>query len=409
MESGNQKADSWKPVNTWLFLAGQGLSMFGSLIAQYAVTWHMTLKTQSGTVMTLFAVAGVLPMFFISPFGGAWADRYNKKLLINIADASIALFTLFMALLLTTGIDSIWPLLACAFVRSVGQGAQTPAVSSLIPELVPEEHLSRVNGLNSSIQSLCMFLAPMASGALLSVAPVQSILLIDVATAAIGISIVFFLVHVPQRKKSEQAKTGTGYFKDIKDGILYVAKQPFIRRVLLVSAIFGFMASPLTMLTPIQTTRNFGLDVWRLPAIELAFSLGMMGGGIIITAWGGFKNKAFTITLATAICGLISVALGLASNFWVYLSFMAICGISFPFFNTPLMTIFQTKVDPDYMGRVFSVLTMSGSVMMPLGMAVFGPLADVVSIDILLVITGIVVFLSSFLIIGSKAMREAGI
>jgi DHA3 family macrolide efflux protein-like MFS transporter len=162
------------------------------------------------------------------------------------------------------------------------------------------------------------------------------------------------------------------------------------------------------MLTPIQTTRNFGLDVWRLPAIELAFSIGMMLGGITIGAWGGFKNKSYTITLATAICGLISMALGLASNFWAYLAFMAICGISMPFFNTPLMTIFQTKVAPDYMGRVFSVLMMSGSVMMPLGMAFFGPMADVVSIDILLVATGIAIFLSSFLLAGSKTIREAG-
>ncbi|MDR1531031.1 MAG: MFS transporter [Clostridiales bacterium] len=408
METSHLKqAGSWKR-NAALFLGGQSLSMFGSMLVHYAITWHVTLKTQSGSVMTLFAIAGVLPMFFLSPFGGVWADRYNRKYLINISDAVIAAVTLVMALLFFAGFDNIGLLFICAVVRAAGQGVQTPAVNAIIPEIVPEEHLTKINGINSTVQSLCMFAAPMASGALLAFAPIEGILFIDAVTAAIGISLVFFFVRVPPRQRSEAAASAVDYFRDIKEGLLYVAKYPFIRRFLLISALFCIMAAPMVMLTPIQVTRNFGTDIWMLTAIELAFSIGMMLGGVVIGFWGGFKNKAYTMTLANVVFGAVSIALGLVGNFWVYLACMLVCGFSMPMFNTPVTTIFQSKVDADYMGRVFSVMTMISSVMMPLGMVIFGPLGDIISIDYILIGTGAVIFLSSFLIAGSKAIREAG-
>jgi DHA3 family macrolide efflux protein-like MFS transporter len=144
--------DSWKK-NTALFVIGQALSVFGTMVVQYAIVWHITLKTQSGAMMTLFTVAGFLPMFFISPFGGVWADRFNRKYIINIADGSIALASLIVAVLTISGFDSAGLLLACAAVRSFGQGVQTPAISAFIPQIVPREQLTRINGLQGSIQS----------------------------------------------------------------------------------------------------------------------------------------------------------------------------------------------------------------------------------------------------------------
>jgi DHA3 family macrolide efflux protein-like MFS transporter len=102
------------------------------------------------------------------------------------------------------------------------------------------------------------------------------------------------------------------------------------------------------------------------------------------------------------------MGLGLAPYFWLYLAIMAILGVSLPLWNAPFMVLLQTTVDPAFMGRVFSVFTMISSVMMPLGMVVFGPLSDTVSIDLLLVGTGIIVALLTIPLIISKTLREAG-
>ncbi|GHV86700.1 hypothetical protein AGMMS50230_23080 [Spirochaetia bacterium] len=167
-------------------------------------------------------------------------------------------------------------------------------------------------------------------------------------------------------------------------------------------------ASPSAMLTTLQVTRDFGVEVWRLTAIEVAFSVGMMSGGMLIGLWGGFKNRIFTAALAVVVYGLGVTGLGIVNNFFVYIGIMALIGITMPMFNTPMTVLLQSSVEPTFMGRVFSVFGMASSVMMPLGMLVFGPVADVVAIDILLVGTGIVIVLLCIPYLASKTLREAG-
>jgi DHA3 family macrolide efflux protein-like MFS transporter len=134
----------------------------------------------------------------------------------------------------------------------------------------------------------------------------------------------------------------------------------------------------------------------------------MMAGGIFIGMWGGFRNRIYTMALSCALCGLLSAGLGLAPDFWIYLVIMAAMGLALTFYNTPSMVVLQTTVEPAFMGRVLSVFTMLSSTMMPLGMIVFGPVADTVSINILLIGTGILVTLLGIPMITSKTLREAG-
>ncbi|MDR0422801.1 MAG: MFS transporter [Proteiniphilum sp.] len=400
----------WKK-NTTLFLTGQALSLFGTMVVQYAIMWHITLKTQSGAIMTIVTVAAFLPMFLISPIAGVWADRFNRKYIINISDGLVALFSLMAALFLMAGIDSVIILMVCTVIRSFGQGMQSPAVGAFIPDIVPPEQLMKINGLQSSIQSFINMAAPAAGGAMMTFAPLETLFFLDVATAAIGISILLFLVKTPEKAKPDPTAAGqksVTWFHDLREGIKYIRKQGYILRIILISAIFLFFFAPASFLTPLQVTRNFGVEVWRLSAIEIVFSVGMMAGGILTGVWGGFKNRIYTMTLACALCGILTVALGLAPGFLPYLIIMALLGISPPLWNAPLMTLLQTTVDEAYMGRVMSVFTMVASTMMPLGMIVFGPVADIVPIDSILVATGIAVTLLSIPMPASKTLREAG-
>ncbi len=171
---------------------------------------------------------------------------------------------------------------------------------------------------------------------------------------------------------------------------------------------FLFLAAPASFLTPLQVSRNYGEDVWRLTAIEIAFSVGMMLGGIIMASWGGFKNKIYTMTLTAFVIGACTISLGLVTSFGIYLFVMAVIGIVIPMFNTPATVLLQQKVEPNFLGRVFGVLGMISSSMMPLGMLVFGPLADLIRIEYLLIGTGIVTFIEGFFLIANKALVEAG-
>ncbi|MDR3049836.1 MAG: MFS transporter [Elusimicrobiota bacterium] len=403
---------NWKS-NVALFLGGQALTIFGSSVVQYAILWHITLDTQSGTMMTVFSVALFLPMFFISPFAGVWADRFNKKYIINISDGCVAFASLIVAVLLFLGIDHIGILLACAIVRSFGQGVQMPSIGALIPQLAPQEHLTRVNGIQGSIQSISMLAAPMVSGLLMSFAPLETLFMVDVVTAIIGISILFFLVKVPAAPASTKQNAETGgkgidYFYDIREGLRYIRKHKFVFRLIAISTAFFIAISPTMLLTTLQVTRNFGADVWRLTAIEVVFLSGMIAGGFIISVWGGFKNRIYSMALSCALCGMQAVGLGLASNFVLYCVIMGLMGLIMPLYNTPAMVLMQTKVESAYLGRALAVFTMAYSIMVPAGMVLFGPLADIITIDAILIITGAIIVLMSILFVASKTMREAG-
>ena len=399
---------NWKR-NATLYIIGQFVSMFGSMLVQHAITWQITLETKSGVIMTLFTCAALLPMTLISPFAGVWADRYNRKYLIVISDACIALITLGLAAAYISGYKNIWLMFIVVVARSFGQGVQQPAVSAMIPQIVPTESLQRFNGIQSSIQSLNMFAASMAGGALLSFLPIEYIFFIDVATAAIGISIVFIFVKVSGVLHTEVVKHGVkAYFHELREGVQYINSKAWLRLIIIYSAFFSFFASPTALLTPLQTARTFGDDVWRLTAIEIVFSIGAIVGGILISVWGGFKNKAHTIVMACALFGLTGFLLGVVPDFWVYLGVMLICGVTMPLFNTPSMTLLQSNVEPDKMGRVFSVLMMFSGLAMPLGMVVFGPLGDVVRIEWLLIASGMVIFVSGLALLRARSLIEIG-
>jgi DHA3 family macrolide efflux protein-like MFS transporter len=383
--------------------------------------WYITLETKSGVMMTLIAVSGVLPMVLISPFAGVWADRYNKKLIINISDAVIAMVTLILAIIFSQGIEFIGLLFICLVMRSMGQGMQMPAVNAMIPEIVPAEHLTRVNGISGSIQSAAMFASPVAGGALLAFAPIYILMFIDVVTAAIGISIVFFLVKVPRRLRKNEIQPGARqYFLEIGEGFKYVSSKLFLKKFLVLGAVFNFIAAPAAVMAPLQVARNYGEEIWivlgsldfgpehRLASLEVAFFIGMMLGGILIGVWGGFKNRSHTMALSCFFVGLGAVGLGVMAVFLLYLLCMGITGLFLNMFNAPSMATLQINVDAAYMGRVLSVLTMISSVTMPMGMVIWGPLGDVINIDWMMIGTGIGLFMIGFVFLFDKTLLEAG-
>lgn len=397
---------NWKR-NITIFLASQSISLFGSSLVQYAIMWYINLKTQSGIMITLSIIFGFLPTFFLSPFAGVWADRFNRKMLIMVSDSLIAVTTLIMAILFLRGYEDIWLLFIASSIRALGSAIQTPAINAFLPNLVPEDKLTKINGINGSVQSLVMLISPMISGILLDKANLVTIFFIDIITAAMAVGILLLFLHVPVHAKAMEVQK-TGYFSDLGKGITYINSHKFIKTLFIFCGFYFLFVAPLAFLTPLQVTRSFGEDVWRLTAIEVTFSIGMMVGGLLIAAWGGFKNKIYTMVLSSLIISVSTIFLGVIPVFWIYLIFMGIVGFGMPLFNTPFTVLLQQKVDEEFMGRVFGIFSMLSSSVMPLAMLVYGPLADFIKIEWMLIVTGILILLQSFFMIRNKVLLAAG-
>ena len=396
----------WKK-NTVLFLSSQAVSLFGSMLVQYAILWHITLSTESGVMMMISILCGFVPTFVLSPFAGVWADRYSRKRLIALADAGIAAATLILVVLFTAGHDALWLLFVLLAVRAAGSGIQTPAVGALLPQIVPEDKLTAVNGTFGSINAFMMLVSPIVSAALLSFASIEIIFLIDIVTAAAAIAILLTRVRVPDHRGASANKP-VGYFADLKQGLRYIRNHAFLKPYFAFFALVYLLVAPAAFLTPLQVTRTFGGDYWRLTAVEIVFSIGMMAGGALIASWGGFRNRMHTIMLACVVFGLSTVGLGVAPSFWAYLVITGIAGITAPMFNTPAQVILQEKVDSAYLGRVLGVFGMISTSILPIAMLVYGPAADIVPVERLLVGCGSLLALTALWLTGSRALREAG-
>jgi len=396
----------WKRDIT-LFFTSQTLSMLGSSLVQYAMMWHITLQTKSGGMMAVYIVCGFVPAFVLSPFAGVWADRWDRRKIIMLADGAIALVTLALGLVFLAGFKVVWLLFLASAFRAVGSAFQMPAVGAILPQIVPEDRLMRVSGINGTIQSLIMLVSPILSGALLSITSIEKIFLIDVVTAVLAIGVLFILRIPPHEKASK--KQEQGYFADMGLGLKYIKEHRYLLRFFGYIGLFLFLVTPAAFLTPLQVTRSFGAEVWRLTAVEIFFSSGMMLGGLLLASWGGFHNRMKTMVASNLIMAACTILLALMPNFWLYLAIMGIFGIAMPLYNSPSAVMLQEHVESAYLGRVFSVLTMLSTSLMPLGMLIFGPLADLARIEWILLATGAAMLVRGLMVLGERKLMEVGV
>ena len=385
-----------------IFMTGQTISMFGSFLVQYAILWHLTLTTKSGLVLALAVIFGFVPQAIVSIFAGVWADRVNRRLMIIVSDSAIALSTLGLALLMLSGVDDLWLIFLVMAVRSIGAGVQMPAVSAMIPQIVPSDKLMQINGINSTIQSIMGLVAPVVAAAVYASFSIVSIFFVDVVTAIIGVGMLA-LIKVPSldRVKSDEKPS---YFADLKDGLNYIFTHDLVRWVMVVFAVVFLLAVAPSNLSPLFIARNFGTEVWKLTVAEVTFSLGMALGGALLALFAKKVNRIAMIIGVSIFFGFVTIGMGLSTNLIVFCILFFVIGVAVPSFYTSAMTMLQETVEPERQGRVFGFVGIVIALAMPVGMAVLGPLADVIAIETLFIICGIAMVVAA----SAAALLPAG-
>lgn len=389
-----QTQNGWKR-QTVLFLMSQCITLFGSMLVQMAVIWYVTLETESGAWIAAFSVCSYLPQFLISFIGGVWADRYSRKSMIILADGMIAAATLVMVFIMpmiSSENGLLTALLVMSAIRSLGAGIQTPAVSAVIPSLVPEKHLMRYNGINATMQSVVQFAAPAAAGAVLAVGTLRATLLIDILTAVCGIVL---LACVRIARQIPQEESGS-MISEIKTGIRYAFSDKRIGKLLIVYGLFILLSVPAGFMAGLLVSRVYGDTYWYLTASELVGFAGMAIGGMLMGIWGGFRSRIKTLTLGLIVLGIMTIGMGVSPYFILYLVLMFVYSLAITVIQTAATTLIQETADTTMQGRVFGLMGAMYSGFLPLGMLAFGPLADRMPLQWFMIGTGIPLILIAF-------------
>ncbi len=290
------------PVAGWkktffIIWFGQAFSLFGSELVQFALVWYLTKQTGSASVLAMASFVALLPKVFLSPFIGALIDRWNRQRVMIFADLAIACFTLILVLVFWLGEVQIWHIYAIMFMRALGSSFHWPSMQASTSLMVPKEKLSSISGWNQTLQGAMGILAPMAAALLLDVLPMQGILAIDIITAFIAITPLLF-VTIPQPVQISDQPILSGardLLRDVKQGFQYLSHWKGMLYLIAIATILNFLLNPGYTFTPLLVKDYFNLGAFELSLIEAMFSIGMIAGGLVLGAWGGFKKKILTI------------------------------------------------------------------------------------------------------------------
>ena len=377
-----------------LFLTSQCITLFGSTLVQMSLVWYATMQTSSGTWVATFTVCSYLPQFLISFLGGVWADRYHRKKLIIGADLLIAVATFIMVLAIpqiSSESTLLGGLLVMSIIRSLGAGIQMPAVNAVIPQLVPEDQLMRYNGIYVTMQSIVNFVAPAAAGVFFTISTLRMTLMIDIITAVLGTGLLSCLTLPKQNTSVEKASA----VSDMELGMKYAFSDRLIGKLLIIYGLFTFFCVPAGYLAGLLVRRVFGDTYWHFTAVEVVGFLGMMAGGVIMSTWSGVKNRGKTLAGGLFVFGSLAIGMGISNNFILYLALMVCYGIALTVVQTVITTILQEKTDICMQGRVFGLLGTMYAGFLPIGMAMFGPLADILPLQWIMIGSGIALMVIS--------------
>ncbi len=390
------------------FWTAQAISMIGSNLAQFAITWWMTKSTGSATVLATATLFAMLPGIILGPLAGVLVDRWNRRWIIIVADGVGALGAALLMLLFWADAIQIWHLYAITAVRALAGTFHFAAEQSSLSLMVPQEQLARVAGLNQTIQGVNMVVAPPLGALLLELLGLPGMMALDVVTAMIAIALVF-IITIPQPAVTA-VNAQLSILGDLRTGVRYIWQWPGLFLGLCLSSLLNFLLNPAFSLLPILVRNHFHGDALQFATLNTTLGLGFIVGGVLLSVWGGFKRRVYT-----AVAGIIGMAVGAlliaiapADGYWLAVAGMAIFGVLNPIANGPFMAIMQSVVAPEMQGRFFTVLnTLSGG-MSPLGLLLAGPVADAFGVQIWFLIgaLGLLVIGGLFLAIPSLRKLE---
>ena len=364
----------WKK-KYFTMLAGQSVSLITSGILQMSIIFYLTAKTNSAMVLSIATLMGFLPQAVIGPFAGTFVDRHSRKGVMIGADLMIAATGGFLAVVSIFMELPIWLIMLVLFVRSIGNAFHSPASSAVTPLMVPQDQLTKCAGYNQTMQAAVSLISPAAAAFLYSVWSLSTIILLDIigAVLACGVVVVLSIPNPPICTGESQ----NSFFRDMKEGYFELKKNKGLFALLWIGTAYMFFFMPISALYPLMSMGYFRGTPTHASIAEIAFAGGMLAGGILLSVWGGFKNRIFSIGLSVLVMGVSIAISGLlpTNAFFIFVICCTVMGLTSPFYGVQ-NALFQEQLPPEYLGRVFSLLGSVMSFAMPLGLLCSGIFAE---------------------------------
>jgi DHA3 family macrolide efflux protein-like MFS transporter len=287
----------------------------------------------------------------------------------------------------------VWHIYVLMFVRSLGSAFHWPAMQASTSLMVPHEQLARVAGLNQMLSGAVGIVAPPLGALMLEVASVQGALAVDIATAVLAVGALVF-VHIPQPARRAEGRGLLGILTDMRQGWRYVWAWPGLVGLMALALIVKVALTPAFSLLPLLVRQHYGGEAPQYSLLNMVASAGVVCGGVILGAWGGFKRKIYTTMMGICILGVGLLGLGLLPREWFPVAVASgfVVGLVIPLIDGPIMAITQSRVLPEMQGRVFTLMGSLLSLTSPIGLALAGPVADRLGLGVWYLVAALLCF-----------------
>jgi DHA3 family macrolide efflux protein-like MFS transporter len=353
---------------------GRLISTLGSGLTGFALSVYLFQTTGSATQLGAAMVATVLPSLLVSPLAGALVDRWDRRGVMIASDTGAALSTLAVWALLSAGHLQVWHVYVANVLSSVLGSFQQPAYTASIALLVLKNHLGRASGLGQLSEALSRIVAPTLAGLLVVTIRVQGVILIDVATFLFA-TLTLLFVRIPLPPATAEGQVGKGSL--LRESVYrwrYIKARPGLLGMMILFALvnlaFGFQNVLFTPLILSFTTPAV------MGGILSAGGIGLLGGSLLRSTWGGTKRKIYGLMSSLFLLGLFAGLTGFRPDpVLIGAANVGLFGLT-PIVNGSVEAIWQAKVAPDVQGRVFATRRLVALIALPISYLSAGPLVD---------------------------------
>ncbi|MGH0827237.1 MFS transporter [Bacillus pretiosus] len=400
-----------------LMVSGQIITILGSTLLRFALSLYVLDITGRADIFAgLYAITSI--PFLFAPLGGAIADRFNRRNVMVILDFINAAIVLSFIVLLLTESVSILLIGTIMFLLAVVSAMNSPVVMASIPQLVPEKKLEQANGIINGVQALSNIVAPVLGGILYGIIGLK-MLVITSCLAFFLSAILEMFITIPFIKRIQEGHIVPTIVNDMKEGFLYVLKQPFILKAMLLAALLNLILTPLFVVGgPIilrvtmqssDTMYGIGMGLIDFATILGALSIGFFAKKLQMkTLYNWMLIIALlVIPVALSVTPYI-LNLGYYPPFILFILSSLLIAMIMTIVSIYVITVVQKKTPNENLGKVMAFITAVSQCMAPIGQVVYGFMFEGFSTKIYLPIFSISFIMIIIAVVTKKILSNEG-
>ncbi len=382
----------------WLGMVFLMMGMQMQMIVRGYLTYEIT---SSPFILGLVNAGFAIPMLSLALFGGAVADRMERKRVIQIGQCMAVVLALFIGISIVTDTVTWMHLLFVSMVQGAQFSFLMPARQALVPQLVGRENLTNAMSLDAAAMSITTLIAPSVGGVLYSVIGPEGVYFL---IAGLGVIAVFFTSMVSAQGGTAN-RPSVPMASDILQGLLYVLNSPVVLILLLMGLATALLAMPFRFLMPVFVVDVYSRGPESLGLLVTIMGVGSLVGALFIATLG--KKKRGLLLLAGSFISAIALMLVAAIPiYYAAAGVMVLLGLGDAGRRTLNQALIMEEVDDEYRGRVMSVFMMNFG-LMPLGVLPAGALAERFGGQFAVMLLGVLLLITTAaVLVTQRRLRE---